>query len=52
MQEELEKSMNYLTTLTTEPETQKQIDISIKIRNETSLFENGAVSGSHLELAY
>ena len=38
--------------LTTEPESQKQIDIPIKIRNEKSLFENGAVRGSHLELAY
>ena len=45
--QEIEKSM-----LTTEPETQKQIDISIKIRNEMSLFENGAVRGSHLELTY
>ena len=38
--------------LTTEPETQKQIDMSIKIRNEMSLFENGAIRDHYLELAY
>ena len=46
-QEETEKSM-----LTEEPETQKQIDLSIKFRDEMSLFENGAVLGHHLELPY
>ena len=46
LQEEIERSI-----LTTERETQKQIDISIKIRNEMSLFENGAVCGPHLKLA-
>ena len=38
--------------LTEEPETQKQIDLSIKFRNKMSLFENGAVRGHHLELVY
>ena len=38
--------------LTPEPETQKQIDLSIKIKNEMSVFENRAVRSHHLELLY
>ena len=38
--------------LTEEPEIQKQIDLSIKFRNEMSLFENGVIRGHHFELAY
>ena len=34
--------------LITEPEIQKQIDIPIKIRNEMSLFENGAEQSAAL----
>ena len=46
LEEEIEKSM-----LSEEHKTQKQIDLSIKFRNELSLFENGAVYGHHLEIA-
>ena len=38
--------------LTIEPETQKRIDLSMKIKNEMFLFESRAVHGHHLELAY